>query len=188
MPAKNFSRLSFQYTAAGLFTKRCQAWPQNHIFVRRVVNTQWIPLNMEALSPMGAFGYRQRLDRVLQETEGGKFSESVRRRLAVWIAKRYEKLTPKESAVVAVRFATSVWPTNSPDMAIPSGHWVRNPSVLPAAVSFVTVATYAVDVEGAKLVVERQKAQTVPATPQVFQRGTVTQPAEAQASPKRKTP
>ena len=123
LPLRLHPRLSFQYTAAGLFTHRVGPWTQMQIQVQHEGVAPWKTISTAELSPMGAFGYRQRLDRILQETHGRRVGDEVRQRLAGWIAQKYEKQHPEQGKVTAVLFGQTVWASNSADLANPSGHW-----------------------------------------------------------------
>ncbi len=137
-------RLAFQYSAAGLFTKRMSAWTQMHIQLQRRGDEEWRTIDTAEAAPMGAFGYRQRLDRMLQETNGRRVADSVRQRMTRWIVNKHQTMHPEAGEIGAVRFAQSVWPVSTPGMAHPMGAWVPNPQQFPADVRFVSLAVFTI--------------------------------------------
>ncbi len=146
LPVGIYPRLSHQYTAAGLFfLKRSEAWSQMLIQVQRNGMVEWKMLDTSELSPMGAFGYRQRLDRILQETNGKSLAEAVRQRLAVWVAERVKQLHPDQGAVVSVRFGAKVWQANTPELAQPAGHWVPDLPADSPTTPFILLSSFAIN-------------------------------------------
>ena len=138
-------RLSFQYSAAGLFTKRTDSWTQHLVQVKFGDNSPaWTTLDTAALSPMGAFGYRQRVDRMLFETNRQGLSAEFRKRIADWMIVRCAALFPMHGKIVGVRFVRTIWKAGTPMMANPSDHWISPPfEGLPAEQAQV-LATYTV--------------------------------------------
>lgn len=169
LPFKVYPRLSFQYSAAGLFTQRIETWTQMLIQVQHNGSTDWTTLDTAELSPMGAFGYRQRLDRILQETQGRKVADVVKPRLAAWLAQRYGELHPGQGNVTAVRFAQTLWPANSPELAQPAGHWQPNPPLENTTAQFRELAAYTIANGSARLILPPARApapeSAPPATP-----------------------
>lgn len=144
LPVRIYSRLSFQYTAAGLFTLRTPSWAQMLIQVQRKRTLNWTTIDTSGLSPMGAFGWRQRLDRILQETNRPSMAGGVTQRLAVWVAKKYEKQHPDQGEVVGVQFGRTIWESKTPELANPSGRWVPDPPMGKPKVPFRSLATYSI--------------------------------------------
>lgn len=145
LPVAIYKRLAFQYTAAGLFTKRAGAWTQMVIQVNHAAPADWKTIDISALSPMGAFGYRQRLDRILQEINGRRqVVDAVKQRLAIWVASTYEGQHPDQGKVVGVRFGQKVWTVNSSELAYPPGHWVPNPPALGPTTTFRPLSSYSI--------------------------------------------
>ncbi len=136
------ARLANQYNAAGLFTKRMTHWSQMLIQIRFGKEDEWQTIDTADVCPMGAFGYRQRPDRILQETNGREVGHDVRKRMAQWIAIQFQKTHPEAPPVHEVRFAQTVWPVNTPAMAYPPGHWIPNPSSLPSDVRFIPLELF----------------------------------------------
>ncbi len=116
-----YPRLAFQYTAAGLFTRRVSSWNQTLIQVQSKGAADWKTIDTAELSPMGAFGFRQRLDRVLLDTQGKQTAKLVQQRLAEWTAREYAKLHANEGEVIGVRMGQTTWASNTPEMAMPAG-------------------------------------------------------------------
>ncbi|WP_395735911.1 hypothetical protein [Prosthecobacter sp.] len=145
LPVRVYSRLNFQYTAAGLFTRRVPVWHQTLIQVQSKGAADWKTIDTAELSPMGAFGFRQRVDRVLMDTNSHvKVAPMVRQRLAEWVAKEYAKLHPNEGEVTGVRMGNTIWTTHRPEMANPSGEWVRDPVDIKPSAPFRPYASFTV--------------------------------------------
>lgn len=172
LPVRIYSRLAFQYSAAGLFTRRVPFWTQTLIQVQSKGAADWKTIDTSELSPMGAFGFRQRLDRVLQDTIGKNVADVVRQRLAEWVAKEYAKRHPNEGEVIGVRMGQTTWASNTPELATPAGEWVRDPVDLKPPTPFRAYASFTIT-QG-KAVAERTSvkptAPLAPRTPAVFER------------------
>lgn len=144
LPFRIPQRLLSQYACAGLFTKRTWNWNQPLVQVRHMETGEWETLAMEELSPLGAYGYRQRIDRLLLKTGGSKMRNEIRQRLAAWVSRRYAEAHPERGEVQAVRIAQNVWPVNCVEMAHPEGHWVPNPASLGPNGRFEMLAAFAI--------------------------------------------
>lgn len=183
-PSAIYSRLRFQYSAAGLFTRRITNWNQTLFQVRTQAVSEWKTLETAELSPMGAFGFRQRMDRVFQDTSNKKGVEQVRQRLAEWIGEEYAKKHPNEGEVTGVRMGQTFWASNRPELAQPKGEWVREPEDMEPSTPFKAYASFTIT--KGKAEVERVVSRaTVPApvkTPKVFER------KKAEIQPKPTTP
>lgn len=127
LPINIYSRLSFQYSAAGLFTRRIESWNQTLYQVQTTGHMEWRTIDTAEFSPMGAFGFRQRLDRVFQDTSNKRGMEKLRLRLAEWLAREYTRKHPSEGAVTGVRVGQTYWATDRREMTQPQGAWVREP-------------------------------------------------------------
>jgi len=175
LPFRVHSRIAFQYSAAGLFTRRVSSWNQPFFQVRTYVASGWKTIDTSELSPMGAFGFRQRLDRVLLDTSGKKSTAAIRLRLAEWVAREYSKRHPGDGEVIGVRFGQTTWESSCPGMASPSGAWMREPVDVEPSTPFRAYATFNI-IKG-KAEVERQGQPAVtapPKTPKVFERKAAT--------------
>jgi hypothetical protein len=130
--------LALQYGLSGLFTKRVSTWTQILVQVQRGTSSRWETLKMSEFSPLGAFGYRQRLDRLLQDALiKPPAAASVQVRLASWIAARDAVLHPGAPQVSATRIRKLIWRTGSPELTQPGTHWIPNPPAIPTHVSIV---------------------------------------------------
>ncbi len=140
LPFRVPARLWQQYNAAALFTKRTSTWSERLIEVRMAENRPWQRLDMSTVSPMPASGYRQRLDRILSNLQNKKTAESMRRRLAGWIAQQVGEQTGQQ--LTGVRFLRRSWRVNTPEMAFPAGAWERAEAPLPATTRETLTGTY----------------------------------------------
>jgi hypothetical protein len=204
LPINIHPRLSHQYTAAGLFfPKRSEAWSQMLIQVQRKGVVEWKAVNTSELSPMGAFGYRQRLDRILQETNGKSLAEAVRQRLAVWVAERGKLLHPDQGEVMSVRFGAMAWQANTPELAQPAGHWVPDPPANSSTPPFILLSAFSINQGNALPIAKPAHVKpgatkpTLNPIPPVFRRNrpatptpnsSTPVPSDVTPSPQRKTP
>lgn len=166
-----YSRLRFQYSAAGLFTRRIPVWNQTLYQVRTAGVAEWKTIDTSEISPMRAFGFRQRLDRIFQDTSNKNGVAGVRERLAAWVAQEYGKRHPNEGAVLGVRVGQTYWATNRKEMTQPAGEWVRDPVDIQPSSPFKAYASFTIN-EG-KAEAERVSRAAVAAsvrTPKVFER------------------
>jgi hypothetical protein len=175
-------RLAFQSTVAGIFMYRTGVWAQMLIQVQRKGAAGWQSIDASELSPMGCFGYRQRLDRILQETQGRQVQGAVMQRLAVWLANKLEEMHPEQGTVTSVRFVQAVWVSNTPELAMPSGHWVSDPPTKMQAAPFILLSAFAINHGNAQLMAKPAhpesavtKSPSTNAIPPVFRRS---RPAE----------
>lgn len=173
LPFRVPDRLWQQYATAGLFTRRAPTWSDWRIGIRCTGRKDWSVLDMAEVSPMPASGYRQRLDRVLGDTRTKKIGESLRLRLAGWIAQKLKERAGME--VSGVRFFHRSWPTNTPEMARPAGHWDSN-AVLPTTTKVTLLGTYAI-VDGMAFLERAKPRAPVLPQPAIFRR----QPKEQSA-------
>lgn len=122
--------VAFQYSAAGFFTKRAERWWDHHVELR-LADGSWVEMDERSVFPMGAFGHRTRLDRILNETHRSPLGERVRARIARHIAEKLalgavDGIDP--GSVAEIRLVRSVWPVGEPGMARPAGRWSPPPS------------------------------------------------------------
>lgn len=118
--------LSFQHTAAGLFTHRTPVWWDHHIEGERLDGTRFeLPENV--LFPTGAFGYRSKFDRIMNESVRSRIVKQIRLRLAEHVFKRWAELGLEPKHLKAVRFVRSTWKAGTHEMANPPGHWNSPP-------------------------------------------------------------
>lgn len=130
-----------QYNAAALFPKRTPVWGDWRIEIRRAGSDEWRVVNMAEISPMPTSGYRQRMDRILGDTRSKKIAESLRQRLAGWIAQRLKQQTGQELS--GVRYLYRSWQANAPEMAFPAGHWDGDVT-LPVTTRVTILGEYAI--------------------------------------------
>lgn len=116
--------VNFQYNAAGLFTRRVGTWWDHHIEVELRDGTR-VELPERAVFPMGAFGYRSRLDRILNESNRSRLALEIRNRTAEYVATRIRMGETNIAAaeVVKILLVRSKWRVGSAEMANPAGHW-----------------------------------------------------------------
>lgn len=204
LPVSVNTGISHQYSAAGLFfPKRTGTWTQMLIQMQRKSLAEWKTIDTSKLSPMGAFGYRQRLDRILQEMNGKQGTDTVKQRMAVWVTKRYEEQYPDQGEVVAVRFGAMSWQANTPKLAQPAGHWVPDPPANSSAPPFILLSAFAINQGKAQPIAKPAHVKpgaTKPSLnpiPPVFRRNRLATPApnsstpvpsDVTPSPQRKTP
>ena len=130
---------SFQHAAAGLFTQRSTVWWDHHLEFQgsslKVQKEGSSPLGVKEgelyegperkFFPMGAFGYRTRLDRILNESNRSPQRDAIRERLAAHVANKLKKEAEEsgEPVVKEVRLVRSLWRVGDPGMAKPEGAW-----------------------------------------------------------------
>lgn len=98
----------------------------------------YLELPERAFFPMGAFGYRTRLDRILNESHRSRVREAVRERLARHVFDKERELhemwqnadgverrpaEPTLPQLQELRLVRSLWRVGTPDMAQPAGAW-----------------------------------------------------------------
>lgn len=124
----------FQHSAAGLFTQRSTVWWDHHlegrfcgeVFEKGKESSEQAGEGVEALDErgvfaMGAFGYRTRLDRILNESNRSVLKEQIRERLAAHVAL---KLNGEGGGrLKEVRLVRSLWGVGAEGLAKPDGAW-----------------------------------------------------------------
>jgi hypothetical protein len=131
----------FQHAAAGLFTQRSTVWWDHHLeFQGSSLKIQEgmgvgaapgaelggaIELAERDFFPMGAFGYRTRLDRILNESQRSPMRDQIRERLAAHVARlmKAEEGGTMEAPGGELRLVRSLWRVGDPEMAQPAGAW-----------------------------------------------------------------
>ena len=134
--------VTFQYNAAGLFTRRSNQWWDHHVELQ-LRDDQRVELAERSVFPMGAFGYRTRLDRILNESSRRPVADTILDHLAVHIAKEIATGNARlrgdsgeegdsvhdvaSDQVVAIRIVRSVWKVGEPELTNPAGAWQPAP-------------------------------------------------------------
>lgn len=125
--------MSFEHAAAGLFTRNLTVWWDHHIEGERLDGIRF-EMQEHELFPMGAFGYRSKYDRIMNDSARSRRSKQIRLRVAEHIFQRWNELQNGGDKLKAVRLVRSVWKIGSPELSLPVGRW--NPpdvSKLPAS-------------------------------------------------------
>lgn len=90
----------------------------------RLGAAEWRTVDAAEFSPMEVFGYRQRVDRVgIVTSKNRAMTDSVRLRLAEWVAREYAKRHPEAGLITGVQLTQTSHTTNQQTMELPSGHW-----------------------------------------------------------------
>ncbi len=124
----------FQHSAAGLFTQRSTVWWDHHLEGRfggeelgkGKEESERVGEGVEALDErgvftMGAFGYRTRLDRILNESDRSVLKDQIRERLAVHVAGKLNGEGGR--GLEEVKLVRSLWRVGAEEMAKPDGAW-----------------------------------------------------------------
>ena len=119
--------VSFQYSAAGLFTNRSTRWWDHHLEVQAADDRRH-ELDERAVFPMGAFGYRTRYDRILNESHRSRMSGEIRQRLAEYVVGKMrmrgdEDVFSGVADMKALRLVRTVWLVGGEELAWPKGSW-----------------------------------------------------------------
>ncbi len=117
---------SFQHSAAGLFTRRTPVWWDHHLEVQRADRSRY-EVDERAHFPMGAFGYRTRYDRIMNESNHNRAALEVRRRIANYVLERERARATNSRSTLHVRLVRSFWKVGSPEMSQPAGSWSPPP-------------------------------------------------------------
>lgn len=175
LPFRVPTRLWQQYNAAALFTKRTPTWADWRIEVRTEGSNQWQVIDTKDVSPMPTSGYRQRMDRILGDTRSKKIAESLRRRLAEWIAGELKIQSGQK--IDGLRYLYRSWKTNSSEQILPNGRW-NGDEMLSAAARVSILGEYAITDGRAKLVqAEPIKTPVKPSQPKIFRRESFQRPS-----------
>lgn len=126
---------SFQHAAAGLFTQRATLWWDHHLEFQgsslKIQEGGSAPVGEpyegpeRMFFPMGAFGYRTRLDRILNESNRSPLRDAIRERLAAHVARKLNSEVAESGRPIVkeVRLVRSLWRVGDPGMAKPEGAW-----------------------------------------------------------------
>lgn len=150
--------LAFQWTAAGLFTRRSIAWWDQHLEIQDASNSRF-EIPKREVFPMGAFGFRTRYDRILMETNRSALARQVRQRLAEHVLRRLDgnliealssgnQVTPRQPCtrpVKAIRLVRTLWPVGDEALVRPSGRWRPPPVPEVGAANRQVLGTYKVE-------------------------------------------
>lgn len=123
--------VTHQYNAAGLFTKRTNVWWDHHLEIEFLDGTRQ-ELDKRSFFPMGAFGYRTRMDRILNDTFRLELREEIHDEIARFVANRIasgEIAGVRGGSTARILLVRSLWPVGDPTLAKPDGHW--NPPASP---------------------------------------------------------
>jgi len=116
-------RWTQQHAVSALFTNRQKSWAHPGIMIKTAGAAQWSGLPMTTISPLSAAGYRQRLDRLLTETNRKAALDSVCVRLSEYVRHHYSDAYPSQPLFSEVRIVRTVWATGTPELAYPAAHW-----------------------------------------------------------------
>ena len=126
---------SFQHSAAGLFTQRSTVWWDHHLEFQgsklkaqegaSVAEVEIYEAPERKFFPVGAFGYRTRLDRILNESNRSPLRDAIRERLAAHVASKLNSEVAESGRPIVkeVRLVRSLWRVGDPGMAKPEGAW-----------------------------------------------------------------
>lgn len=136
----------------------------------RLGAAEWRTVDAAEFSPMEVFGYRQRVDRVgIVTSKNRAMTDSVRLRLAEWVAREYAKRHPEAGLITGVQLTQTSHTTNQQTMELPSGHWQCDTMALDPKRTLQILATFSI--ADGKATVELTRTKPVsPPTPKVFER------------------
>jgi hypothetical protein len=114
--------LAFEHSAAHLFTGKVSIWWEHHLEGERRDGSRF-EIEEREFFPMGASGYRTRLDRILTESNKSRQAVNIRFRLANYVAMRWREKGYDPDDLVKLRLVRSLWKVGTPELANPVGHW-----------------------------------------------------------------
>ena len=114
------------WDCGALFTRAAEVWGDISILVRSDSGGEWIQVNLAKISPQGLAGYRQRIDRVVEEAIRRRKVLNLFPRVCADIAQKYQE--SEGSAITEIQFVKTNWRSGSAPMSMPQGHW-EPPSV-----------------------------------------------------------
>ena len=114
------------YHISGVFSGRVTRWRCNYIEVKFEGGKNWAPLRTDPYSRIYPSGWRNRLDRMLDDSNG-KRGALTRERMAAYIAGRHEQLFPSNPWIEELRFVRVWFSTGEPGMARPEQGWAYPP-------------------------------------------------------------
>jgi hypothetical protein len=114
--------LSFQHNAAGLFTRKIGVWWDHHIEGQRPDGMRF-QMDEWSIFPTGAFGFRTKYDRILNESSSSRAAKRIRLRVAEHVMERWQAIGQRKEDLVAIRLVRSAWKAGTPEMSQPAGFW-----------------------------------------------------------------
>lgn len=158
----------FQHSAAGLFTQRSTVWWDHHlegrfggeVLEKEKENSERAGEGVEALDErgvfaMGAFGYRTRLDRILNESDRSVLKEQIRERLGAHVALKLNGEGGR--GLEEVRLVRSLWRVGGEGMAKPDGAWNPPDVTKLGDKQRVVLGSYRVVEDGRVMVLAKEK-------------------------------
>lgn len=133
--------VTFQHTAAGLFTQKSTRWWDHHLEAQDS-RDQRSEIDERMVFPMGAFGFRTRYDRILIEMNRSPLGPQTRLRLAEHAFERLKLAGPDNPPPKALRVVRSFWDVGAPDMTHPAGWWNPPPVTGLTGKSRLVLGTY----------------------------------------------
>lgn len=135
--------VTFQHSAAGLFTRRTPKWWDQHLEAQGVDHRRF-EISERAVFGMGAFGFRTRFDRILIESNRSRVSRQVRRRLAEHVLLRLEDGGDPEAGwpVKSLQLVRSLWTVGDEALANPAGEWNPPPVTAVTGANRQVLGTY----------------------------------------------
>jgi hypothetical protein len=110
------------WDCAALFTSEAKVWGDISMIGRsKNKDNSWVQLDFESLSPQGVAGYRQRVDKIIEDAMRSRRKLDFFPRVCEDIARKAEELG--YGNIEELRFVRTNWVAGSPAMAQPSGHW-----------------------------------------------------------------
>ena len=160
--------LSFQHSAAALFTDRSTVWWDHHLEVQAADDVRH-ELEERAVFGMGAFGYRTRYDRILNESSRNRLAGPIRQRLAEHVVRKV--LTGSQPAdggtaypgARALRIVRSLWRAGSHELSQPPDRWNPPPVTELTGTHRYVLGTYKL-ADGKVLEVRRKPPPATPNT------------------------
>ncbi len=112
---------------ARLFPYEVRAWASFHIEVQREGSRSWKELRGRGYFDMSIFGYRTRLNRLLEEAvfHGDPWKRQITWEIANFVHRRHAELHPEGPPLVGVRFVQVAHSIE--ELAEQKGHFVRRP-------------------------------------------------------------
>lgn len=137
--------LSNMYNASCLFENRQVTWHSIHYQVQVAGDSTWITVPNDSLSAMQPFGYRSRLDRLVEESLFGQpRGERLRESVAGFVHDRYESWHPDAPPVRRVRLVLIARLTDG-ELLTERTHWTPADidNTDPALYTILTVRDFA---------------------------------------------
>lgn len=119
-PSETFHRWNI-WDCGALFTRAAEVWGDLAVQVRADARQSWVQVDLETISPQGLAGYRQRIDRVMEEVYKRRKRLDLFPRLCADIAAKHE--AAGGGRVTEMQILKTNWRAGTPPMAQPAGHW-----------------------------------------------------------------